>query len=65
MINTQWQKDVLAARRETRDMTKAGYERVGEGNHIFGQLNRGGRWRQRIVDVKIALDGKSLWCIIK
>jgi len=65
MIGTQFQKDVLAARRETRDMEKAGYERVGEGGGMLWQLYRGFRTRHRIVDVKIALDGKSVWCLIK
>lgn len=61
MIGTDWQKKVLAGRRERRDMEKAGWERVGEGGGKLWELNRGGRIGQRIVDVKIALDGTSLW----
>jgi hypothetical protein len=65
MINTIWQKEVLAHRRESRDMQKAGYELVGEGGGLLWQLYRGWRTRHRIVDVKIARDGRSLWCLIK
>lgn len=65
MINSQFQKDALAYRREARDMTKAGYERVGEGGGLLWQLERGCRIGHKIVDVRIALRGTSVWCKIE
>lgn len=61
MIGTQFQKDVLAARREIRDMERAGYERLGEGGGKIWELVRGGRIGHEIIDVKIAYDKTSVW----
>lgn len=61
MINTQWQKDVLAMRRETRAMDKAGWEYLGEGGGRIWELTRGWRWDHHIVAAKVALDGKGVW----
>lgn len=55
----------LAYRREERAMIRAGWERVGEGGGKLWELHRGCRWRERITDVRIAIDGKSLWVRIE
>ena len=64
MIESETAKQMLAARRERRDMEKAGYELVGEGGGALWELHRGWRTRQRIVDVKIAYGGKELWVLV-
>lgn len=53
-------KSALAVRRETRDMKAAGWEYVEGGGKLW-ELHRGWRYNHRIVDVKIAAGGKSLW----
>lgn len=52
---------ILSIRRERRDMLKAGWEFVGEDGGNLWQLYRGGRYRERIYDVKIAACGMALW----
>lgn len=54
-------KSALACRRETRDLKAAGWEPVGENGGNLWELHRGWRYNHRIVDVKISVDGKSLW----
>lgn len=61
MIGTEFQKQVLACRRDRRDRTRDGWEYVGEGGGMLWELYRGSRTRQRIVDVAIAVDGLGLW----
>jgi hypothetical protein len=57
MLGTQWQKDVVRARRESRDMETAGYHRA----EVDPRLHRGDLIRERLVDIRIAQDGKSVW----
>jgi hypothetical protein len=54
-------REILAIRRDRRDMTKAGWEHVGERGGRLWELYRGGRTRHRITDVRVARDGRSLW----
>lgn len=61
MIHTDFAKRVLKGRRETRDMTKAGWLKISEGGHLLNELARGNRTFQRIVEAKPAHDGKSVW----
>jgi hypothetical protein len=61
MIGTQWQKDVLSGRRESREMTKAGWEYVGEGGGRLWELVRGPRQAHRIVEARISSGGKGVW----
>lgn len=51
----------LECRREDRDLPKDGWERVSEGGGLLWELHRGRRWNHRITDVRVAVDGKSLW----
>lgn len=61
MLATASQKEAIAIRRELRDLPKEGWEQVGEGGGKLWELYRGGRWRHRITDVRISVDGRSLW----
>lgn len=54
-------REILACRREDRDMTRDGWERVDESGGMLWQITRGSRWTQRIVDVRIARSGYFLW----
>jgi hypothetical protein len=65
MIGTQWMKDSLAARREARDMTKAGWEWIGEGGGKLWELYRGWRTDQHIVDAKVSYSGLGVWVKIE
>jgi hypothetical protein len=58
---TEFTKGRLACERDEREMTAAGYERVGEGGGALWELYRGARVGHVITDVKIAKDGISLW----
>lgn len=58
---TNLTRSMLTVRRDVRDMTRDGWEKVGEGGGRLWELYRGGRTREVITDVKIAADGKSLW----
>lgn len=58
---TAFTKSALECRRENRDLPKEGWERVGENGGNLWQLYRGGRWNHTITDVRISVDGKSLW----
>lgn len=58
---TELTKLTLRTRRENRAMKTAGYERVDDRGGKLWELHRGGRWREVIKDVVIAVDGKSLW----
>lgn len=61
MIEAAWQKQVLAVRREHRDMPKSGWEYVGEGGGKLWELYRGGRSGQKIVAASVAKDGLGVW----
>lgn len=65
MIVTEYTRRALAYRKESRDMILAGWERIHQGSNILLKMHNGGRWRERIVDVRIAVDGKSLWVKIE
>lgn len=65
MIEAQWQKDVLAVRREHRDMPKAGWEYVSEGGGKLWELHRGYRIGYRIVEAKISHNGLGVWVRIE
>jgi hypothetical protein len=53
MINTQRSKEILAARRERRDMERAGYQ--------MENLPLRTHWSHRVLDVRPGLDGRVLW----
>jgi hypothetical protein len=61
MIETAWQKEVLAQRRERRDMLKAGWEWVSEGGGALWELHRGFRIGYRIVEAKVGRSGLGVW----
>ncbi|WP_423197865.1 hypothetical protein DFLDMN_001505 [Cupriavidus sp. H19C3] len=62
MIVTQFTRGALRYRREVRDMTRDGWERIQPGGqHLLLAMHCGGRQDERISDVRIACDGKSLW----
>lgn len=65
MIASQWMKDVLASRRERRDMEKAGWEYVSEGGGLLWQLHRGGRTDCHIVEAKVGKSGLGVWVRIE
>jgi len=54
-------RSALAHRREQRDLSKNGWERVGEEGGRLWELHRGWRWNHHITDVRVSVDGKSLW----
>lgn len=58
---TPYTKQLLAIRRERRDMTKAGYMFVGERGGELWKLHRGCLIGHEIVDVKISVNGIDLW----
>jgi hypothetical protein len=58
---TEFTRSALAVRRDFRDREREGWEYVGELGGKLWELHRGGRIRQRIVDVRIAACGKALW----
>lgn len=58
---TELTRHLLAYRRMAKELTAKGWEEVGEGGGNLWQLYRGGRTDQRIVAVRIAPGGKSLF----
>jgi hypothetical protein len=57
---TECSKRVLAARRENRDLTAAGYRQ----HETDWEIHRGGKMDQVIVDVKISTCGKYVWTLL-
>jgi hypothetical protein len=55
---TQRTRDVLAYRKQQRELLALGWDHVPDP---VWEIDRGGRWDEIIVDVKIATDGKSLY----
>jgi hypothetical protein len=51
-------KSILACRRQRRELIAAGWDHVSDP---VWEIDRGGRWDEVIIDVKIATDGKSLY----
>ena len=64
MLVTERTKQVLAYRRQRRELLAAGYEEVGERGGMLWQIYRGGRVGQRIRDVVIAEGGLSVYVLI-
>ena len=62
---TNFTRHALHERRERRKLLAAGYEEVGEGGGKLWELERGWRYGYRIVDVKIAPEGRSLFVLIE
>ena len=58
---TEATKQILAARRQRRDLLAVGFEELGEGGGRIWELHRGARVGQRIRQVEIALGGKSVY----
>ena len=54
-------KAILESRRQRRRLLAHGYEEVGESGGRLWELQRGHRTAQKICDVVIAADGKSLF----
>lgn len=61
MIETQWQKEALAIRRDYRDMQAAGWEYVGESGGNLWKLYRGAWTDRHISEAKVARDGRGVW----
>lgn len=61
MLESDFSKLARRVRTDNRDMPKHGWEKVGEGGGNLWELNRGCRIGHKIVDVRIAADGVSLW----
>jgi len=61
MLESDFSKRVIRARRDRRDMLRAGWEFVGESGGKLWELYRGGRVGQVITDVRIAADGLGVW----
>jgi len=63
MLMTDVTKNSLAIRRQMRNLHAKGYERIscafGIGN--LWELDRGGRYRWKITDAIVGLDGKSVF----
>lgn len=57
---TEFTRDVLAARKERRDMERAGYKRV---EVLHSQLVSD--WYKAVTDVRIAHDKQHVWCKIE
>lgn len=60
LVNERTRK-VLAIRRQRRDLLAAGYEEVGENGGKLWELERGGRYDQRIVDAVVSAGDKSVF----
>jgi hypothetical protein len=58
---TDLTKRVLHYRRIVKEWRKEGYEQVGERGGNLWQLYRGARVGKKIVDVRIAPDGLSVF----
>lgn len=58
---SQFTRDVLANRRQQRDMLRDKWELVGDNGGKLWELDRGYRTNCIIKDVKIAVNGKQLW----
>jgi len=65
VLVTKFSRQALAVRKEKRDMLDGGWEFIGEGGYPLGELNRGARWRERIVEAKPSCDGKGVWVRIE
>lgn len=65
VVVTEITRRSLAIRRQRRDLQAAGYEEVGENGGNLWQLERGGRYHQRIVDAIVSAGGKSVFVKIQ
>ena len=57
MLVTDRTREILAYRREMRDLYKQGYRQ----HETDWEIVRGGRMKEKILDVKISRDGKSVY----
>lgn len=60
MIVTDWTREALAVRREERRLKALGYRK----HETDWEIHRGFRTRERIVDVKVSIDGKYVRTLI-
>lgn len=60
MLDTPFQKMVRAYRREKKTLEALGYRQ----HETDWEIHRGGRERERIVDVKIGVDGKHIYTLL-
>lgn len=58
---TKFTRNVLAARKQKRDMLAKGYEEVGEGGGLLWELERGSRIGHKIIDAVVAVHGRSVY----
>jgi hypothetical protein len=65
VIVNQFTRDVLAARRQRRELTARGYEELGEGGGRIRDLIRGRRRDHRIVDAIVSNSGTFVWVKIE
>jgi hypothetical protein len=61
MLETPWQKAMVAAKREHRDLPNEGWEYLGERGGNLWEIYRGARYGQRIVEARAAADGMGVW----
>lgn len=54
---TQLTSDAHALRRQAKALAALGYRR----HETDWEIHRGGRYRERIVDAVISIDGKHVW----
>ncbi len=52
---TKFTREALASRRQSKKLTRQGYEKIST------PICNDGRWRERIVEVEISTDGHSLY----
>ncbi len=57
MLVTDRTRSVLAFRRQRRDLLKQGYRQ----HETDWEIHRGGRLKERILDVKISVNGKYIY----
>lgn len=60
LINNKRSKDILAWRRQERNLKKLGYNR----HEADWEIHRGSLYGKIILDVKISLCGKYIWTLL-
>jgi len=65
MLVTDLTRQTLSRRRTVKDWLREGFEEVNESGGKLWQLKRGARQNQKIIDVRISPDGKSVFVRIK
>lgn len=58
---TDMSREILRIRKQRKALQDDGFEEIGENGFPLGQLNRGGRWSEKIIEVRIGPCGKTVW----